>query len=152
MSELIKKPTLLYSLSQELRTSVEELALLEKKLAVVNRLLPEVNDQVVILKLEKEKEGFEKQKTDLSISIKKLESITGSIKDFTLFYIFIKRFHTLAVQKENFEHASKKISLKLIGNLKAEEETLYHEYIEGDCFSKVLQVFSFESYQCYFQD
>lgn len=100
----------------------------------------------------KEREGFEEQKNYLSILIEKLKYITGSIKDFTLFFIFIRRFYTLAIQKENFEPTGKNISVKLIANLKVEEENLYNEYIDGDCFSKVLRSLSFECYQCYFKE
>lgn len=154
MSKIFNNPTppAIYSLSQELLETEKELAILDKKINLGNGLLAKVNDQALISKLEKEKEGFEAQKISLSILIKKIEYINGSIKDFSLFFIFIRRFYTLAIQKENFEHRGKAISSKLIANLKAEEENLYNEYIDGDCFSKVSVILSFEPYQCYFKE
>lgn len=145
-------PSTIYFLSKELHDSAAELLLLEKKIILGNSLLTKVNDQALILKLEKEKKKIEKQKIKLTILIAKLEAITDSIKDFTLFFIFIRRLYTLAVQKLNFEQCVKKISLKLIYNLKNEEKNLYNEYVEGDCFTKVLETLSFESYECYFQE
>ncbi len=147
-----RTPPIVYSLSQELHENFSELAVLEKKINLVGDLLAKVNDQVLISKLEKEKEGFEAKKINLSILIKKLEYINGSIKDFTLFFIFLRRFYTLIIQKENFEEKGKNISLKLINNLKTEEKSLYNEFIDGDCFSKVFQALSFESYQSYFEE
>lgn len=144
-------PTI-YSLSQELLGHVNELSILEKKIDKANDLLAKINNQDLILKFLIGKNRFEEQKTNLTTLIKKLEYITDSIKDFTLFFIFIRRFHTLAIQKQNFEHQGKNISAKLIGNLKSEEESLYNEYVEGDCFSKVLVALSFETYQCYFKE
>ena len=153
MSKVFTNPTtpIIYSLSQELLDRAAELALLEKKIVLGSGLLAKVNDPALISKLEKEKQGFEEEKINLTILIKKLKYIKGSIEDFTLFFIFIRRFHTLAIKKENFE-PNGNISSKLIGNLKAEEENLYNEFIDGDCFSKVLLALSFETYQCYFKE
>ncbi|WP_342220181.1 hypothetical protein [Rickettsiella endosymbiont of Miltochrista miniata] len=145
----------IYSLSQELLDNITELALFEKKIALSNALLTKLNNQEnqeQIYKLKKEKEGFEEQKLELISLIKKLELIQGSTKDFTLFFIFLKRFYTLAIEKGNFEQTDKNISSKLISNLKNEEENLYNEFVEGDCFSKVLFVLPFEMYQCYFKE
>lgn len=141
-----------YSLSKELLDTVTELELLEKKINLGDDLLAKVKDQALISKLEKEKKGFKTQKINLGILIKKLEYINGSIKDFTLFFIFIRRFYTLAIKKENFERRDKNISSKLIVNLKKEEEDLYNEYIDGDCFTKVFLALAFEPYQCYFKN
>ncbi len=146
----MRAPTI-YSLSQELLGHVNELSILEKKIDKANDLLAKINNQDLILKFLIGKNRFEEQKTNLTTLIKKLEYITDSVKDFTLFFIFIRRFHTLAIQKENFEHQGKNISAKLIGNLKFEEENLYNEYVEGDCFSKVLVALSFQTYQCCFK-
>ncbi len=88
---------------------------------------------------------MKKRKINLSSVVKKTEYITASIKDFTLFFIFIRRFYTLAIKKENFKSNGKSISLKLIDNLKDEEENLYKEYVVGDCFSKVLSGLGFEN-------
>ncbi|WP_395497982.1 hypothetical protein [Rickettsiella endosymbiont of Litargus connexus] len=141
-----------YSLSKELHDNSAELLLLEKKIILGNNLLAKVNDQALILKLKKERRKFQEKKTELTTLIEKLKFIIGSIKDFTLFFIFIGRFYTLTIEKLNFEQRAKKISLKLIYDLKKEEQNLYNEYVEGDCFTKVLEVLSFESYQCYFQE
>ena len=144
-------PSTIYSLLQEILDNAVELTVLEKKIALGNSLLAKVDDQVLISKLEKEKEGFEGQKNNLKIISKKLEVITDSIKAFNSIFIFIKKFYTLAIQKENFESNNKGISLKLIAYLKSEEESLYNKYIDGNCFYKVLQDLSLESYQCYFK-
>lgn len=153
MSKLIKKPTFSsYSLSKELLETENELTVLEKKINLGNDLLVKVNDPVLISKLKKQKEEFEVQKNNLSILIEKLKLITDSIKDFTLFFIFIRRFYTLAIQKENFENTGKNISLKLITNLKSEEENLYNEYIDGNCFSKVHLALSFKPYESHFKE
>ncbi|HEY2567243.1 MAG TPA: hypothetical protein VGH95_06040 [Candidatus Aquirickettsiella sp.] len=153
MSKLIKKPTFSsYSLSKELLETENELIVLEKKINLGKDLLVKVNDPVLISKLKKQKEEFEVQKNNLSILIEKLKLITDSIKDFTLFFIFIRRFYTLAIQKENFENKGKNISSKLITNLKSEEENLYNEYIDGNCFSKVHLALSFKPYESYFKE
>lgn len=154
MSKLFEKLTYptSYSLSKELLEAENELTVLEKKINLGNDLLVKVNDPVLIEKLKKQKEEFEVKKNNLNILIEKLKLISNSIKDFTLFFIFIRRFYTLAIQKENFENSSKNISSKLITNLKSEEEDLYNEYIDGDCFSKVQLALSFESYEPYFKE
>src|ERR1043165_7110846 len=153
MSKLLKKPAYptSYSLSKELFEAENELTVLEKKINLGNDLLVKVNDPVLIEKLKKQKEEFEVKKNNLNILIEKLKLINNSIKDFTLFFIFIRRFYTLAIQKENFETAGKNISSKLITKLKAEEEDLYNEYIDGNCFSKVRLALSFEPYKPYFK-
>ncbi|WP_342227757.1 hypothetical protein [Rickettsiella endosymbiont of Rhagonycha lignosa] len=140
-----------YSLSKELLETENELTVLEKKINLANDLLVKVNP-ASISKLKKQIEEFEAQKNNLSILIEKLKLISNSIKDFTLFFIFIRRFYTLAIQKENFENAGKNISSKLITNLKAEEEDLCNEFIDGDCFSKVRLALPFESYEPYFKE
>jgi hypothetical protein len=145
-------PPAIYSLSQALLETENELTVLEKKINLGNELLVKVNDPVLISKLKKQKEESETKKNNLIILIKKLKLITNSIKDFTLFFIFIRRFYTLAIQKKNFEKADKNISSKLITNLKSEEENLYNEYIEGNCFSKVRLALSFEPYESYFEE
>ncbi|MGC1854852.1 MAG: hypothetical protein WA659_05730 [Candidatus Aquirickettsiella sp.] len=156
MSKIFNNPNLpvFRFLSQELQDNIKKLEFLEKKITLSNTLLIKSHNQknqAQLCKLKKEKEGFEEEKINLTISIKKLKCITDSIKDFILFYIFIKRFYTLAIKKENFELKGKNISVKLINNLKSEEENLYNEFIDGDCFSKVLLALSFEPYQCYFK-
>lgn len=157
MSKLFNNPTgpIIYSLSQELFDHVNELTAIEKKIALSNSILAKLNiqeNQEQICKLKKEKKGFEEQKINLNLVIKGLEYIMGSVKYFTLFFIFIRRFYTLAIQRDNFENFSKNISAKLIGTLKDEEENLYNEFIDGDCFSKVLLGLSLETYQCYFKE
>ena len=157
MSKLFNNPTgpIVYSLPQELVDHVNELTAIEKKIALSNSILAKLNfeeNQEQICKLKNEKKGFEEQKINLSLVIKSLECIMGSIKDFTLFFIFIRRFYTLAIQRDNFENVSKNISAKLIGTLKDEEENLYNQFIDGDCFSKVLLGLSLETYQCYFKE
>lgn len=154
MSKLLKKPAYptSYSLSKELLEAENELTVLEKKINLGNDLLVKVNDPVLIEKLKKQKKEFEVKKNNLNILIEKLKLINNSIKDFTLFFIFIRRFYTLAIQKENFETAGKNISAKLITKLKSEEENLYNEYIDGNCFSKVRLALSFEPYEPYFKE
>jgi hypothetical protein len=154
MSKVFHNPTLpiVYSLSQELLDNLNEWAVLEKKISLSNALLKKINNQEQICKLNKEKEGFEEQKKNLSILIKKLEYINSSVKDFTLAFIFIRRFYMLSIQKENFEQNGKNITSKLLYKLKTEEDDLYSAYIDGDCFSKVLLALAFEPYQCYFKE
>jgi hypothetical protein len=140
-----------YSLSQELHEKKAKLALIEEKIFWVNDRLDKVSDPELILKLMKKKEECEEEKINLTLVKKKLDWIIGSIKDFILFFIFIRRFYTLAIQKQNFESPDKKISLKLIIKLQNEEKNLYNEYIDGNCFSKVLFNLNFQDYQPYFK-
>lgn len=153
MSKIFHNPTIpaIYSLSKELIEITNKLALLEKKMQLGNDLLAKVDDKALILKLEKQKEGFESEKKNLNTAIVKINYLNSSIKDFTLFFIFIRRFYTLAILKQNFENLDKKKSINLLKKLKKEEENLYNEYIDGDCFSKVLLAFNFERYQSYFK-
>ena len=153
MSKIFHNPTIpaIYSLSKELIEIANELTLLEKKIQLGNDLLTKVGDKALILKLEKQKKGFESEKKNLNTAIVKINYLNGSIKDFTLFFIFIRRFYTLAILKQNFENADKKNSIKLLNKLKKEEENLYNEYIDGNCFSKVLLALDFERYQFYFK-
>ena len=145
-------PACLLYILKALSENKKNLTVLEKKINLGNNLLVKVTDQASILKIDKEKEGFEAQKKKLSILIGKLNYIKSSIEDFHLFFIFIGRFYTLAIKKENFESPSKKNSSKLIAKLKAEEEDLYNEYIDGNCFSKVRLALSLEPYESYFKE
>lgn len=141
-----------YVLSKELIKIKKELSVLEKKINLGNDLLAKIDDQGVISKLEKQKKELENEKNNINSKIKKINCLTGSVKDFILFFVFIRRFYTLAILKHNFENADKKNSLRLIDKLKTEEENLYNAYIDGDCFSKVLLVLDFERYQSYFKE
>ncbi|TLY47058.1 MAG: hypothetical protein E6K54_07415 [Gammaproteobacteria bacterium] len=154
MSKLFQNPTIPanYSLSEESIELENELIVLEKKINLVNDLLAKVNDQESIYKFKKQKEEFENEKKNINSALTKINYLKGSIKDFILFFIFIRRFYTLAILKQNFEAPNKKNSTKLINKLKIEEEDLYNEYIDGDCFSKVLIAFDFERYQSYFKE
>jgi len=145
-------PACLLYILKALSENKKNLTVLEKKINLGNNLLVKVTDQASILKIDKEKEGFEAQKKKLSILIGKLKYIKSSIEDFHLFFIFIGRFYTLAIKKENFESPGKKNLSKLIAKLKAEEEDLYNEYIDGNCFSKVRLALSLEPYESYFKE
>lgn len=156
-----------YSLSQELKKLKElkelkeksaKLKSLEEKIVWINQRLANEKDPYLIPKLfekkaifEKEIEILEKEKNNLNSAITKIKYLTGSINDFTLFFIFIRRFYTLTVLKQNFENVNKRHSLKLVNKLKTEEENLYKEYVLGNCFSKVLLALDFERYQSYFK-
>jgi hypothetical protein len=140
-----------YFLLKKICDNTVELTLLEKKIDLGNSLLAKVNDQVLISKLKKEKEGFEEQKNNLLTISKSLEKITDTIKFFNSFYVFIKNFYILAIQKANFESSNKKISIKLIDYLQFEEENLYNKYIDVNYFSEVLLGLSLQSYHCYFK-
>src|SRR5215475_13527699 len=94
-------PAFLLYILKELSENKKKLTALEKK-NLENDLLI-VNDQTSILKKKKEKEEFEAKKKNLSILVEKLNYIKSSIKDFHLFFIFIGRFYTLAIKKENFD-------------------------------------------------
>jgi hypothetical protein len=124
MSKMFNNSPIIYSLSQELIDKKNEMAGLEKKISLSNVLLAKINNQEQICKLEKEKKGFDENKINLNIIIKKIEYIIGSTKDFTLFFIFVRRFYTLSIQKENFEQSDRNITSKLIYKLKAEEDDL----------------------------
>lgn len=133
----------LYSFSREIENNLTTLNKLEKKIIWVNYLIIKVNDQVLISKLEN-------QRNNLYTLNKKIEYVSGSIKDFILFFVFMGRFQELAIKKLNFQNAGSPLSSKLIFMFK-EKERLYNGYVEGDCFSKALKNLSFESYQCYLQ-
>ena len=153
MSKIFHNPTVpaLYSLSKELTEIENKLVVLEKKINLGNDLLVKVDDSALLSKLEKQKQDFEAEKKVLNSQITKIKYLTDSIKDFTLCSIFIRRFYTLAILKQNFEDVKKSNSLKLINLLKKEEGNLYHEYVDGDCFSKVLLALDFERYKVYFK-
>lgn len=153
MSKIFHNPNVppVYSLTKELIEIENELTVLEKKIQLGNDLLAKVDDKALISKLEKQKEGFESEKNKLNNAISKINKLNSSIEDFILFFIFIRRFYTLAILKQNFENVDKIPSAKLINKLKKEED-LYNDYIDGGCFSKILLFLDFEPYQSYFKD
>ncbi len=144
--------TRLYSLSKELESCLADFTHLEKKIILGKNLLDKTNHRVQILKLKKNIEECENQKTELINTIEKIECVISSVKDFTLFFIFIRRFYTLVFLKENFKDKNKSISFKLIRNLISEEEDLYQSIVDEGCFYKALNILSFEAYQSYFKN
>lgn len=154
MNKIFHNPTVsaYYSLSNELTEIENELDVLEKKINLGNNLLIKVEEETLISKLKKQNESYEVEKNNLNSAITKIKYINGSIKDFTLFFIFLRRFYTLAILKQNYENVDKKNSTKLIDKLKIEEENLYKEYVDGSCFSNVLLALDFKRYQPYFKE
>lgn len=154
MSKIFHNPTVpaLYFLSNEVTEIEKKLVDLEEKIAWANDQLAKINNLDLILKFKEKKEDFEEQKLNLTLTKKKMDSIIASIKDFILFFIFIRRFYVLSIEGENFEVQGADLSILLVEKLKKEEQSLFREYVEGDCFSKILQLLSFEFYQGYFQD
>ena len=154
MSKIFHNPTVpaLYSLSNEVTEIEKKLVDLEGKIVWANDQLAKINNLDLISKFKEKKEDFEEQKLNLTLTKKKMDSIIASIKDFILFFIFIRRFYALSIEGENFEVRGADLSILLVEKLKKEEQSLFKEYVKGDCFSKIIQLLSFEFYQGYFQD